>query len=418
MRTGLFNAVLRAGGLGARFLLALFMARYMSLHDVGVFALLAGAAGLLPAVAGFGLNFFLARGLVGKTHDEAIALVRGRLAISVSAGLALSALLLFLHATGSLDLPLSPWLIVAILLLELTGFDMQIALLARSRSGFANMLLFFRSGAWAIPFMALAWFAPPFRTMPVLASFWIGGIAVAHFLAAWRYRADYARILSGLMRDAKRFAALPGARAATIWLSDLGISGSVYLDRFIISSLEGVKSAGIYFFYASIVNAVYVVGLSATVQVYQPELRAAFMDGGITSLRATLRHRLGSTALVGALVLAAAGPATYLAARLTGKAEIVQAFHIVPLLLAAFGAKMLSDLLSVVLAAAERDLDYAVFNMTGLALSLFGCLAAVPAFGIGGAAMAALASNLALLFLRYSNWRRLERSSFAASAGG
>ena len=59
MSVGLINAALRMTGLGSRFLLAIFMARYMTLADIGTFALMAGAAGLLPSVAGLGLNFFL-----------------------------------------------------------------------------------------------------------------------------------------------------------------------------------------------------------------------------------------------------------------------------------------------------------------------------------------------------------------------
>lgn len=411
MKVGLLNAFLRTSGLGARFLLALFMARYMSLHDVGLFALLAGATGLLPAAAGFGLNFFLARSLVGKDHEDAARLARGRLTISVLSGIVYSVALLAADWAGAITLPIPAWLAVAILLLELAGFDMQTALLARSRSGLANLLLFLRSGAWALPFMILAWMMPEYRTIGTLCHFWLAGIACAHLATAWRFRRDYRVNLVRLVEEARAFVAVPGLGASRIWLSDIGISGSVYLDRFIISSLDGVRSAGIYFFYASIVNAVYVIGLSATVQVYQPQLRAAFMAGGIARLRETLRHRLASTAMVGAAVLAASGPAAYAAARFSGKGEIQAAFDIIPILLAAYGVRMLSDLMSVVLAAAERDRDYAIFNMAGLGLSIGGCLILVPILGIRGAALASLSAALVLLMLRLNSWRRFERLS-------
>ena len=237
MSVALANAALRTIGLGSRFLLAMFMARFMTLQDIGTFALLAGAAGLLPSVAGFGLNFFMARQIVGIGHDEAIGIARDRLSISILAGALCSAILLALVQNDLLQLPFSPWLAIAILMLELLAFDLQVALLARSRSTVANALLFFRSGAWVIPFMALAWALPSFRTIGWLAWFWLGGIAISHLCLGWRYRKDYVAGLRGFGRNQGAFAATVGSSATKIYLSDLGLAGSVYIDRFNISSL-------------------------------------------------------------------------------------------------------------------------------------------------------------------------------------
>lgn len=411
MRVALANAGLRTVGLGSRFVLAVFMARFMSLQDVGTFALMAGATGLLPSVAGLGLNFFMARQLVGVDHGDAVDIVRARLLFSVAAGAFCSALLLVLQIAGTLTLPLSPWLAIAILMLELLGFDLQVALLARSRSTFANILLFLRSGAWTLPFMVLGWAIPAFRTIETLAWFWLAGIGVSHILMTARYRADYAAVFRSSGLTGSRFAASIGSRAAKIYLSDLGLAGSVYIDRFIISSLDGVRAAGVYFFYASIINSAYVICLAATVQVYQPQLRAAFLSGGTAGLRDALRSRFRTTALTAAAALTIAAPATYVAAKISGKAEILAAFDVVPILLAAYGVKMLSDFMSTALAAAEKDVHYALFNMAGLLLTVFGCLVTIPVMGIRGAAVSALGASLTLLALRLFSWRRMERKA-------
>ena len=416
MNIAMANAALRTVGLGSRFLLAMFMARFMTLDDIGTFALLAGAAGLLPSVAGLGLNFFMARNMVGIGHDEAVGIARERLAISVLAGALCSALLYSLVNAGLLQLPFSPLLAIAILMLELLGFDLQIALLARSRSTFANLLLFFRNGAWAIPFMLLALAMPSLRTIEALAWCWLGGIAISHLLMARQYLADYQAILGRVRLIRTGFISSVGSSAAKIYLSDLGLAGSVYLDRFIITSLVDVRTAGIYFFYASIVNSAYVICLAATVQVYQPQLRAAFQAGGIPGLRDVLRTRFRSTAILTAVGLTAAAPATYAAALVSGKAEIIAAFGVVPVLLAAYGVKMLSDFMSTALAAAEKDMHYALFNMVGLVLTVTGCLVAIPVMGILGAAIAALISAMILLLLRIGSWRRMEAEALSGQA--
>ena len=90
---------------------------------------MAGAAGLLPSVADLGLNFFLARRLVGIGHAEAVGLARERLRVSILAGACCMSILLALSNSGHLSLPISPWLAVAILMLELLGFDLQLSLI-------------------------------------------------------------------------------------------------------------------------------------------------------------------------------------------------------------------------------------------------------------------------------------------------
>lgn len=416
LNVAIANAGLRTIGLGSRFLLAMFMARFMTLQDVGTFALLAGAAGLLPPVAGFGLNYFMARHIIGISHEAAAETVRERISISILAGALCSAFLFLLVQRDVIQLPFSPWLAIGILMLELLGLDLQVALLARSRSTFANLQLFFRNGAWVAPFMILAWAIPEYRSMETLAWFWFGGLVVSHLLMLGRYASDYRAAVRISPRTRQPFAASVGSRAAKIYLSDLGLAGSVYLDRFIISSLDGVDSAGIYFFYASIVNSAYIICLAATVQVYQPQLRAAFLQGGVAGLGTALRQRFRITALVTAGALIATGPAAYMAAHISRNSEIMAAVDIVPVLLAAYGVKMMSDFMSTALAAAEKDLHYALFNVLGLLLTVLGCVIAIPVMGIVGAAFSVLIASMILLVIRFASWRRMEAEAHRGKA--
>jgi O-antigen/teichoic acid export membrane protein len=111
---------------------------------------------------------------------------------------------------------------------------------------------------------------------------------------------------------------------------------------------------------------------------------------------------------VGLFSLLAAAPATWIAARISGKPEILDAIEIVPLLLAAYAFKLLSDFINLAFAASERDGHYAVFNIMGLILGIAGCIVAIPLLGIIGAAVAALASAMILFALRYIAWKRME----------
>ena len=70
--------------------------------------------------------------------------------------------------------------------------------------------------------------------------------------------------------------------------------------------------------------------------------------------------------------------------------------------------------LGAALAAAEKDVHYALFNIAGLGLGVTGCLLAIPVLGIRGAALAALVSSLILLVLRLASWRRMEAQTSGA----
>lgn len=406
VRIGAFNAGLRVAGLGSRFLLSMFMARYMALRDIGTFALMTGVTGLLPSLVGFGLNFFLSRALVGLPPAAAMRITVDRFAVGILAGLAAVAALWTATRAGWVTLPFPFALAGAIMLLELLGFDLQMALLARSRSTFANILLFFRNGAWTIPFMLLAWWAPAWRTIDALAWFWLAGLVASHLLFALVYRRGCHAAIRTARPLRSGFLGEVGARAIKIYASDLGLAGSVYVDRFIITALIDVTAAGIYFFYASIVNAVYVICIAATVQVYQPQLRAAFVQDGVAGLVATMRPRLRTTLALTIAALASAGPATWLVAHLTHKPQLIATLGVLPILLLAYVFKILSEFLSGALAAAEQDRSYALFNILGLVFTAAACVALIPPLGLYGVALANLIASTLLVALRLRSWKR------------
>lgn len=399
------NAGLRVVALGSRFVLSMFMARFMSLEEIGIFALMTGVTGLLPSIAGLGLNYFMGRELVGVDRISAVALILERLVVSLGMALICVFAILAISALHIATLPIPPLVASLIIVLELLGFDMQVALLSRGRPLMASINLLLRTGAWVGPFVVAAFFVPSLRTIGALAYFWAGGLVVSHLVLLVRYRMDLRVFLSEAHSWAPSFVTDIGWKWVKIYLSDLGLAGSIYIDRFIITAIAGVRAAGIYFFFASIVNSVYVICQAASVQIYQPQLRAAYLRGGNPVLRDAMISKLKATIAISGAALMASGPALWLIMRFTGKVELAQTFDVVPLLLLAYEIKIVSDLLSVGLAAAERDLNYAVINIAGLLLTAaFGFLL-VPLLGFRGAAFALLFASSIIVVARFASLR-------------
>lgn len=408
MSAGLANAAFRAAGLGSRFLLSLYMARYMSVRDIGIFALLTGATGLIPAIAGLGLNYFVGRELVTLPRAEAIALLRDRIMFSVVMATLATLAVALMALTGLFDLPVAIGIAAAIIILETVALDLQMALIDRNRSAFANLLLLFRSGAWVMPFLIVAVAVPAARSIGTLCLFWLGGILCSHIILAFRIRADLPGLVRGLAVRGNRMVPLI-PRAKAIYLSDLGQTGSLYIDRYLISALIGVPSAGIYFFFGSIANSVFTICLASTVQVASPAIRAAFVRGGISGADATMRRKVATTLAFGALALAAAWPAAWLVVRLVRNADLAAHIALLPILLLAYLIKLGSELVSTALAAAQADGHYALFNLLSLAAMVVLSVILIPPLGLLGVAVAFLGSSLLVAGLRLRTWRRMLR---------
>lgn len=411
MALAAINAGLRLLALGSRFVLSIFMARFMTIKDIGVFSLMAGLIGLLPAVAGFGLNFFMGRELVGLSHEAAIALARDRLRVTAISGVICVLILLVAHVSGTIDLPIPVTAAVGICLLELLGFDMQIALLARGRPTVANLSLLFRTGIWVLPFVISAYLYEPLRNINILSWFWLVGLSMCQAFMMVIYRRDLVSFLGEIVSSRRLYLKTVGWRAAKIYLSDLGLAGSIYIDRFIITALVGVSAAGIYFFFASMISAVYVICLTATVQIYQPMLRRAYLTGGFAALDTEVWLRLRTTFIISAIALITSWPALWVVVWFTNKPDLTLAFDMVPILLLTFGIKVISEFFSVALAAAEQDFNYAMFNIASLGITVLLAFTLIPLMGFRGAALAVLIASIAIAAARILNLRAIVKYS-------
>ena len=75
--------VVRAGATAAKFLLAIYTARYLSLADLGIYGLLVGATTIVPAVLGLGMTEWVMRKIVDLPRAQALPMVVSRLGLTL-----------------------------------------------------------------------------------------------------------------------------------------------------------------------------------------------------------------------------------------------------------------------------------------------------------------------------------------------
>lgn len=402
MRGGVGNLVVRAATLFFRFALSFYVVGQLGLSAAGIYGLVTGAIGIVPAALGWGLNYFVSREVVGMPPHAATPLVRDRLKIT-AASLALASLVgaiaLALHA-GPIGVgPIMLGLIVALLWLETFALDVYMPLIGLELAFQANIIVFVRSAVW-IPFViaaGLVWREA--RSLEIVFGAWVfcHGLAIAltfFFLRHWPIGQALRQPTPAPLGFVARI-----RRSWYIYLSDLGLVGIVFLDRFIVNSILGIRATGIYSFYGSITAALQTLIMTAVVQVALPRMIRAFRDGTPDQFRDQLRREMVKT-MSYALVLSIAIFVISDAIVTLFPKRYPSAVVLLVLLLVASVVRSGSDMLNVGITSTRRDRIYAATNVVGMILTAVFSIVFLSTFGLNGAGVSALATAVILFVIR------------------
>lgn len=410
---GGLNLVLRAATLAFRFGLSFYVVSYLGLQAAGIYGLLLGAVGVAPALIGWGLNYFVAREVVGRTPDAAAGLVKTRLTVTfVSLSLLTIVAAIAASAMGIEWRPL--WLLVmALIWLETLALDLYLPLIGLELATQANVVVFVRSALWVPIAVAVGMAWPAGRSLDALCTFWIGGhllslALMARFLRAWPVWERLAEPIDrGWIRDRL-------GRSWYIYLSDLGIVGLIYLDRYMVSGLLGLTATGIYTFYWSLANALQTLMQASVVQLALPRLVKAYGQRDMA-----LWSRLVKSELLKAIVVSLG-----LAMLMFVAMELVFVFdkgghfprerELFGCLLLASVLRAGSDLLNVCITSSGRDRYYAASNVAGVFLSLACAFVGISLFGLIGSGLGAAATAAILIVSRLIHLRGIVRTEAGA----
>lgn len=395
---------LRLAGLSMRMGLALFMARFMSFTDIGVFALLVGLTGLLPGAAGLGLAYFVNREIIGMESGRALVLARDRLIVTAFCG-ALAAIAFAVVARSNLViLPANLWVCGALIILEMIGFDLHLLLIARHRTTTANFLLFLRSAFWIPVFMTAGYAIPSLLNIKGLTAIWLGGLLLyAAITAIVLRRALLNPSLWTTSFDSRWLKkTLPGSM--TIWLSDFALALGQYIDRFIISSVVGIAAVGVYYFYFSIANAAFLVVQSATTQPYMPKLRQAF-NSQCDQFTAEVDRYFKKITLSGCVIFFMVGCGTFILVSLLSRQELSESLPVIVILLVGMMGRTVYDYLAIIDYITERDKRFVGFNISSFVVTVAAVAVAAKMLGVVGAALGVAAAMISFAGTRWWLWR-------------
>jgi O-antigen/teichoic acid export membrane protein len=397
--------LLRLASLAGKFGLSLYIARYLSLDDLGLYGLVFSASMIAVVLLGGRIDHDLARRIVGMPPDQSRELLRDQTIFFALNFVALIPLVVTLYGLqgGSPTLLALAYLICC---LESYANLLFVTSNYLARPILANVAFFIRSGLWAFVVIGAGLVFPSTRTLWFVLALWVAGTSASVILtlvrldvAHWpRVRAlpvDWTRIRSALRRS------------FPIWIGSIGLAGGTYVDRFVLGAFLDLAAVGLATFYTSFTMAIVTLVSSGVLNVAAPKLVGAVSRSEADSYDREFR-RAGLAVLVlgGGLCLLVWIAVDQFSSRLQMR-EIEESMLALGLLMVATLVRLVAETAFYGLYARHRDRDIWVGNLVFLVASLSLNLALVPVLGLTGLGIASILASLLLVVVRREGLRPL-----------
>lgn len=270
--TRLANVALRGATLGSKFVLVFILAKFLEPAEVGLYGLLTATVAYALMAIGFDFYTYSTRELINTDRKDWSALLRDQCIFYGMAYALILPVCLALFGLGYLPWTMALWFF-PILVLEHVAQEFNRLLIAMSEQLWASVVLFFRSGLWAIVAAACMWMWPSLRNLNFVFGSWVTGGLVACVIAAYQLRSlDW----SSLSKSIKWSWIRRGIRVALPFvLSTLSLRALYTVDRYWIESLSGLEVLAAYVLFTGIANVIMTFLDAAIFSFIYPALIAA-----------------------------------------------------------------------------------------------------------------------------------------------
>ncbi len=172
------NIVLRGTTLSSKFLLMFFLAKFVEPKELGLYGLLTATISYALFLLGLDFYTFTTREIIKRERHEWGGLLKDQGALSLLLYVTVLPLLLFIFLTGLLPWYVAGWFFILLVLEHLTQ-ELGRVLIAISEQLFASVVLFLRSGIWAVLVTSIMFFRADTRNLDFVLGAWTLGSFVA-----------------------------------------------------------------------------------------------------------------------------------------------------------------------------------------------------------------------------------------------
>ncbi len=404
------NVGLRMLPMAAKMVLTLYMGRYFSLSEMGVYGLVIGAVLILSVVMGQDLVYVVSRDIVGNDPATQLHKMRDQAVYYILNFVVLGFLMFGAAATHSIDI--SPQILLYTFIL--TVFECMGSVTYANQNSMnqqiqANALFFIRAGLWVIPLIALCVISPELRTADTVLVFWIGGSALSLLALLWCWRGmpwrevfwrpiNWGWITRGLKKS------------WLIWLGMIGLTCGMFVDRFVVEHYLSIENVGVLTFYFSFTNALLTLMLSGVSAFATPRLIQHHRNNAHAEFLSEAWQARKQIAVSAGVIAVLLGVAVPILGHFLGREAFVSNAPVFWMMLAGTFLRANSDILNNILYAQHEDRAIWLGNMLFLIPALGGNLLFVPLFDFNGIGISSIIASAFILAWR---WHFAKRAALA-----
>ncbi|WP_069473713.1 lipid II flippase MurJ [Candidatus Marithrix sp. Canyon 246] len=393
---------LRLISIGGKFLLVMFIAKYMTLEELGIYGLFVVTSNLVMYVLGFEFYGYATRELI--KHDAS-----SRSQIVWNQGLfhSVAYLIIMPLIISVFWLNVLPWTLVVWFYLVLVGThisqELTRILIAVSRPLAAYVVAAGTHGFWVFPVVLLMVIEPNFRTLNFILGTWaiagllssVAGIFYLKKIGLLEFKAvstDWSWVIKGLKI------------CWIFFIISLCYQVIALSDRYFIQFFLGEASVGVYTFFVSIARVLQDIISTGITAVLFPLLVASYHNADVESWRLHIKQMTRDVTIATVLLFPLFIIGIYILLPLLGKEQFYQELTSYIILLVSSAILNLALIPHYILYARRADLPLLYATLSGAILNVILNCILVPFYGIMGAAIATSISFafMAMLKLIYS----------------
>lgn len=293
--TRLINIALRGTTLASKFLLIFFLAKFLEPKELGLYGLLTVTIGYALYLLGFDFYTFTTREILKRKRHEWGGLIKDQGALSLALYTVFLPLLSLVFITDLLPWSVAGWFFLLLVLEHLTQ-ELSRLLIAISEQLLASIMLFFRSGIWAIIVTALMFIDTDTRELNYVLGGWAFGsfsaLALGIYrlkqlkISGWHKKTDWLWIGRGLK------IAIP------LLIATLALRGLFTIDRYWFADLASLDTLGAYVLFMGISSALLSFLDAGVFAFIYPGLISAHHDKDAEAFRRKLKALLWQTLIL------------------------------------------------------------------------------------------------------------------------
>jgi O-antigen/teichoic acid export membrane protein len=401
------NVLLRCLTLFFRFLLILYIARYIGVEAVAVYGFIISLVAIYIAVSSIGLKPQFERELVTLSRQDALLALRESITIRLGLSAMIASLsMLIVPKVSGLNYSATAG-VLTILIGEACFFDYQRALLSRHKAVLSNFIYSARSSLWVPITVVMGLYDPYYRAISFVLYCWILSLIISTVLVAMSLKRSDVKYLVKSPKSVQFYGL--NLKGFLFFVCNVGFVAAFYIDRFLIDIIVGQYEAGIFVFIWSVINAAASVVQVAFIQTSVASFSMAWEIRGPSFWRYVVAFEARTVFLVSILLGSGSFIALTVLLPLAGYRYGYDYALLAALLTAAAIIRLVGDVFHQGIYSAEKDTAWLAINLGMVLLSPVLGAALIYGWGINGAGYLALSASCLLLGLRFHVYRMAYR---------